>query len=88
MVGPTAESNSNHQENEKALNNTFLEKKDRMPGSLKIEYTLAHRGAEKLWNLLNTEDYVNTLGAMTGNQAMQQIRAGLKHKLNNKRIET
>ena len=50
----------------------------KLSGSLKIEYSLAHRGAEKLWELLNTEDYVNTLGAMTGNQAMQQVRAGLK----------
>ena len=39
---------------------------------------MARRGAEKLWKLLQTEDYVHTLGAMTGNQAMQQVRAGLK----------
>jgi isocitrate lyase len=39
---------------------------------------LARRGAEKLWNLVNTEPFVNTLGALTGNQAMQQVKAGLK----------
>ena len=50
----------------------------KLQGSVKIEYTLARRGAEKLWKLLQTEDYVHTLGAMTGNQAMQQVRAGLK----------
>jgi isocitrate lyase len=43
-----------------------------------IEHTLAKRGAEKLWNLLNTEPFVNSLGALTGNQAMQQVKAGLK----------
>src|SRR5690606_24259534 len=42
------------------------------------EHTLARRGAEKLWNLLHTEDYVHALGALTGNQAVQQVRAGLK----------
>ena len=50
----------------------------KLSGSLNIEYTLAHRGSERLWKLLNSEDFVNTLGAMTGNQAMQQVRAGLK----------
>jgi isocitrate lyase len=47
-------------------------------GSIDIEYTLARRGAEKLWHLLNTEDYVHALGALTGNQAIQQVKAGLK----------
>ena len=47
-------------------------------GSVPIEHTLAKRGALKLWELLNTEDYVHSLGAMTGNQAMQMVRAGLK----------
>ena len=47
-------------------------------GSLVVEHTLARRGAEKLWNLVNTEPFVNTLGALTGNQAMQQVKAGLK----------
>ena len=50
----------------------------RLRGSLPIEYTLARRGAEKLWHLCSTEPYVNTLGALTGNQAMQQVKAGLK----------
>ena len=50
----------------------------RLRGSLQVEHTLARRGAEKLWNLINTEPFVNSLGALTGNQAMQQVKAGLK----------
>src|SRR5947207_2025750 len=50
----------------------------RLRGSLPIEHTLAKRGAEKLWTLVNTEPFVNSLGALTGNQAMQQVKAGLK----------
>ncbi|AMX84441.1 isocitrate lyase [Geobacillus subterraneus] len=50
----------------------------KLRGSLDIEHTLARRGAEKLWQLLNTEDYVHALGALTGNQAVQQVKAGLK----------
>jgi isocitrate lyase len=50
----------------------------RCSGSVRIEHSLAKNGAEKLWNLINTEDYVNALGALTGNQAMQQAKAGLK----------
>jgi isocitrate lyase len=50
----------------------------RLRGSVQIEHTLARRGAEKLWELLKTEPYINSLGAMSGNQAMQQVRAGLK----------
>ncbi|MGQ0622594.1 MAG: isocitrate lyase [Panacagrimonas sp.] len=50
----------------------------RTRGSLQVEYTLARKGAEKLWHLVNTEPYINTLGALTGGQAMQQIKAGLK----------
>jgi isocitrate lyase len=50
----------------------------RLRGSVPIEHTLAKRGAEKLWNLVNTEPFVNTLGALTGNQALQQVKAGLK----------
>ncbi len=50
----------------------------RLRGSIDIEHTLAHRGAEKLWSSLHTEDYINALGALTGNQAMQQVKAGLK----------
>ncbi|MGA2548821.1 MAG: isocitrate lyase [Burkholderiaceae bacterium] len=50
----------------------------RLRGSVQIEHTLAKRGAEKLWHLLNEEPFVNALGALTGNQAMQQVKAGLK----------
>lgn len=50
----------------------------RLRGSITIEYTLARLGAEKLWKRLTTEDYVHSLGALTGNQAMQMARAGLK----------
>nr|WP_289036892.1 isocitrate lyase [uncultured Allobacillus sp.] len=54
------------------------EEVDRLKGSLQIEQTLAKRGSEKLWKLINEEDYVNALGALTGNQAVQQVKAGLK----------
>jgi len=50
----------------------------RLRGSIDIKHTLAEMGAERLWDLLNTEPYVNALGALTGNQAIQQVRAGLK----------
>ena len=50
----------------------------KLRGSMRIEHSLAKRGAERLWTLLNTEPFVNTLGALTGNQAMQQVKAGLK----------
>lgn len=50
----------------------------KLRGSIDIEHTLARRGAEKLWKLVNTEDFVNALGALTGNQAVQQVKAGLK----------
>src|SRR6188472_1159269 len=50
----------------------------RLRGSVHIEHTLARRGAEKLWKLLGEEPFVNTLGALTGNQALQQVKAGLK----------
>ena len=50
----------------------------RLRGSIHIEHTLARMGAERLWELLHTEPYVNALGAMTGNQAVQQVQAGLK----------
>ncbi len=51
---------------------------ERLRGSVKIEHSLAQMGAKRLWELLHTESYVNALGALTGNQAMQQVRAGLK----------
>lgn len=50
----------------------------RLRGSLQIEYTLARVGSERLWNLLQSENYVAALGALTGNQAVQQVQAGLK----------
>ena len=50
----------------------------KLRGSVAVEHTLARRGAEKLWRLLHTEPFVNALGALTGNQAMQQVKAGLK----------
>jgi isocitrate lyase len=50
----------------------------KLRGSVTITHTLAERGANKLWELLHGEPYVHALGAMTGNQAMQQVRAGLK----------
>jgi isocitrate lyase len=50
----------------------------RLRGSLPVEHTLARRGALKLWELLRDEDYINALGALSGNQAMQMVRAGLK----------
>ena len=50
----------------------------RLRGSIKIEYTLAKMGAERLWNLLKTEPFIRALGALTGNQAVQQVKAGLK----------
>jgi isocitrate lyase len=50
----------------------------RLRGSIHIEHTLARLGAEHLWDLLQTEPYVNALGAMSGNQAVQQVQAGLK----------
>jgi isocitrate lyase len=50
----------------------------RLSGSLKIEHTLAERGARRLWELLHTRDFVPTLGTFTGNQAVQQVKAGLE----------
>jgi isocitrate lyase len=50
----------------------------RLRGSIQVEHTLARLGAERLWNLLHTEDFINALGALTGNQAVQQVKAGLK----------
>jgi len=51
---------------------------ERIRGSIRIDYTLARMGAERLWELLQSQSYVAALGAMTGNQAIQQVRAGLK----------
>src|SRR5580693_2192715 len=51
---------------------------ERLRGSMHIEHTLARQGAERLWDLLQNDSYVPALGAMTGNQAVQQVKAGLK----------
>ena len=51
---------------------------DRLRGSVRIRHTLAELGAARLWELLTTRDYVHALGALTGNQAVQQVRAGLE----------
>jgi isocitrate lyase len=51
---------------------------ERLAGSFRIRHTLAEMGAARLWHLLNTEPFVPTLGALTGNQAVQQVKAGLK----------
>ncbi|RQO68723.1 isocitrate lyase [Aquitalea sp. FJL05] len=51
---------------------------ERLRGSVQVEHTLARQGAEKLWNLVNNEPYINCLGALTGGQAMQQVKAGIK----------
>lgn len=50
----------------------------RLRGSVQIEHTLARLGAERLWDLLHTEHHIKALGALTGNQAIQQVKAGLK----------
>ena len=50
----------------------------RLAGTIDVEYTLARRGAERFWDSLSSADFVNSLGALTGNQALQQVKAGLK----------
>jgi isocitrate lyase len=50
----------------------------RLRGTIPVDHTIARLGAEKLWKSLQTEDFINALGALTGNQAMQQVKAGLK----------
>ncbi|MBV8330579.1 MAG: isocitrate lyase, partial [Verrucomicrobia bacterium] len=54
------------------------EEVERLRGTVKIEYSLARQGAERLWKLLQEDEYVAALGALTGNQAVQQVQAGLK----------
>src|SRR5262249_30257630 len=51
---------------------------ERLRGSVRIEYTLADIGARRLWELLHTDDFLPALGPLTGNQAVQQVKAGLK----------
>ena len=50
----------------------------RLRGSVQVEHTLARRGAERLWALLHSEEYVAALGALSGGQAVQMVKAGLK----------
>jgi isocitrate lyase len=50
----------------------------RLRGTIQVEYTLARRGAERLWRSIHDKPYINALGALTGNQAMQQVKAGLQ----------
>ena len=51
---------------------------ERLRGSIKIEYSMCKHQSTKLWNLLNSEPYVNTLGSLSGNHAVQHAKAGLK----------
>jgi len=51
---------------------------NKLQGSVEIEYSLARQGAERLWELLHTQEYVAGLGALTGNQAVQEVQAGLQ----------
>jgi isocitrate lyase len=67
-----------HQRFEGILRPYSIQDVERLRGSIHIEHTLAERGARRLWELLHTEDYVHALGALTGNQAVQMVRAGLK----------
>ena len=54
------------------------EEVEKLKGTFNIEYSLCKLQSEKLWNLLNTEPYINTLGSLSGNQAVQHAKAGLK----------
>src|ERR1700726_998670 len=74
-VRPTVGKNSRFDGIERPYSQQDIE---RLRGTVEIEHTLARRGAEKLWDLLQSEDFVAALGALTGNQAVQQVRAGLK----------
>src|ERR1700729_3610249 len=84
--GNSSNGNSLHQQNDWATNPRWngitrpytAEAVLRLRGSIHIEHTLARLGAERLWELLESEAYVKALGAVTGNQAVQQVQAGLK----------
>ncbi len=75
---PSPDPNEDSKRWEGISRNYSQEDVDRLRGSIRIEHTLADLGARRLWDLLHSEDYVHALGAVTGNQAMQQVRAGLK----------
>jgi len=51
---------------------------EKLRGTVKVDHTLARLGAERLWKLLNEKPFIRALGALTGNQAMQQVKAGLE----------
>jgi isocitrate lyase len=77
--GAAKASNSVHKNRFDGILRTYSKQDvEKLRGSIHVEHTLARLGAERLWELLTTEPYVNTLGALTGNMAMQQVRAGLK----------
>jgi isocitrate lyase len=92
MTGFTPTSNGSHGKNGKSDAHGFLHERrfekitrpygkadvERLRGSFRIEHTLATLGAKRLWELLHEEAYVHALGALTGNMAVQQVRAGLK----------
>src|SRR3954468_18156938 len=68
-----------HERRYEGIKRTYSEDDVRgLRGSFQIEHTLAELGARRLWELLHTQDYVHALGALTGNMAVQQVRAGLK----------
>ena len=76
---PNLESDWNTNPRWKAITRPYsTEDVERLRGSIHIEHTFARLGAERLWNLLHTEPFVAALGAMSGNQAVQQVRAGLR----------
>ena len=54
------------------------EEVERLRGSIKIEYSMCKHQSEKLWKLLNTQPYINTLGSLSGNHSVQHAKAGLK----------
>ena len=54
------------------------EEVERLRGSIKIEYSMCKHQSKKLWDLLNSENYINTLGSLSGNHAIQHAKAGLK----------
>ena len=80
---PTTPDNSPHAKLHakrfEGITRTYSQKDvEKLRGSVRIQYTLAEMGARKLWELLHTEDYINALGALSGGQAVQMVRAGLK----------
>ena len=80
---PTTPDNSPHAklhaQRFEGITRTYSQKDvEKLRGSVRIQYTLAEMGARKLWELLHTEDYINALGALSGGQAVQMVRAGLK----------